>query len=178
MSAGLQFTFFLAPSDQAAFDSILRSSGDIAFLRVFSPSPSAQEAPTSVIEAMGKENIKLLIARRADVSKIGLVPVKGRNEFSYDSFSDPIIEFSRCYANDHFIRAGRLYRTDRYWNRAGERISKSPEFIEWASRLYKLARGSLTRVEQGCYAGKGALERRKADVAFEGLDIEVGSIPD
>jgi hypothetical protein len=45
-----------------------------------------------------------------------------------------------------------------------------------ADRLYKLAKASLTKVENGYYAGCEALERRNAGVAFEGLDIKIGSI--
>jgi hypothetical protein len=74
------------------------------------------------------------------------------------------------------MRASRLYRIDKYWGDDGKLVSKSPEFIDWADRLYKLAKASLTKVEQGCYAGAEALELRKAGVAFEGLDIEIGSV--
>ena len=103
-------------------------------------------------------------------------PIKGRGEFSCDPTFAPVIEFSRCYATDRFIRAGRLYRVDKYWDENKQLVSKPDAFIDWGDRLYKLAKASLTKVEQGCYAGAEALELRKAGVAFEGLDIEMGSV--
>lgn len=108
--------------------------------------------------------------------RVEFLPISGREEYSCDPTFAPVIEFSRCYETDRFIRAGRLYRVDKYWDENKQLVSKPQAFIDWADRLYKLAKGSLTKVEQGCYAGAEALELRKAGVAFEGLDIEVGSI--
>lgn len=178
MSGGIQFSFFLAPADEAAVDAVLRASGDIAFLKIWPSSPRAEEIESSIVAAMGQEILSILIARREDVSIIKFTPIKGRNVFGHDVFSDPVVEFDRCYINDRFIRAGRLYRIQKYWSHDGKQVSKSSEFIDWANRLFKLVKGSLTKVEQGCYAGAQALELRKRGVAFEGLDIEVGSIPD
>lgn len=178
MTGGRQFTFFLAPADQVAFEAVLRSVGDIAFLEVRPQCPEAIEVPNSIIRAMGEEDISLLIARRVDMSQILFTPIRGRSDFTYDVNKVPVIEFDRCYATSRFIRAGRLYRVDKYWDENRQLVSKPPEFIDWADRLYKLAKASLTKVEQGCYAGTEALELRKKGVAFEGLDIEVGAIPD
>ena len=127
---------------------------------------------------MGKEVLDLWIARRANHSEIIFKPLGSRDEFYCDQTFAPVIEFGRCYVTDRFIRAGRLYRVDKYWDENKQLVSKPDAFIDWADRLYKLAKASLTKVEQGCYAGVEALELRKKGVAFEGLDIEVGSIKD
>lgn len=119
---------------------------------------------------------RLLVARRVDLPRIDFAPIRGRNDFTYDINKAPVIEFDRCYVTDRFIRVGRLYRVDKYWDENKQLVSKPDAFIEWADRLYKLAKASLTKVEQGCYAGAEALELRKKGVAFEGLDIKVGSI--
>jgi hypothetical protein len=178
--AGRQFSFFLAQADQTALEVALRESGDLAFVNERSSSSKAEERASSVIQEIGKEPFGLLIARRADLKDILFRPIKGRQEFSCDINTQPVVEFSRfpSASTDRFIRAGRLYRIDKYWGDDGKLVSKPPEFIDWAERLYKLAKASLTKVEQGCYAGAEALELRKAGVAFEGLDIEVGSIKD
>lgn len=174
--AGKQFTFFLAPSDQMGFEEALRASGDVAFLRHWPKSAHPDELPTSQVSAMGKEVLDIWIARRADLHDIEFKPVGARGDFYCDPMFAPVIEFSRCYVTDRFIRAGRLYRVDQYWNANEQFVSKPGAFVDWADRLYKLAKASLTKVEQRCYAGAEALELRKAGVAFEGLDIEVGSI--
>lgn len=174
--AGRQFGFFLSGSDQVRFEEALRASGEIAFIEVWPKAPRAVELATSVISKMGEDTLKILITRREDMRHVEFRPIRGREVYSCDPTFAPIVEFSRCYVTDRFIRAGRLYRVDKYWDENKQLVSKPDAFIDWADRLYKLAKASLTKVEQGCYAGAEALELRKNSVAFEGLDIEVGSI--
>ncbi len=174
--SGRQFNFFLGPSDQVAFDEALRTSGDIAFIKDRSTSPKPEEQDSSVIHDLGKEPFRVLIARREDIANIRFRPIKGCDEFSCSVTSQLVIEFDRFFGNSRFIRAGRLYRIDKYWGDDGKLVSKPDAFIEWGDRLYKLAKKSLIKVEQGCFAGKEALEMRRAGAAFEGLDITMGSI--
>jgi hypothetical protein len=174
--AGRQFSFFLSGLDQVRFEKALRASGDIAFIENWPKRPRATELTASVISRMGEETLDILIARREDMQRVEYRPIKGREEYSCDPTFAPVVEFSRCYATARFIRAGRLYRVDKYWDKNKQLVSKSNAFIDWADRLYKLAKASLTKVERGYYAGSEALERRNAGVAFEGLDIKIGSI--
>jgi hypothetical protein len=176
--AGKQFSFFLGREDQLVFENALHLAGDVSFLKIWPKSSQPEVLPKSRVLAMGEEILDLLIAREADLPEIVFRPIQGRDVFSSDQFSAPVIEFGRCYVTDRYIRAGRLYRVDKYWNDNRELVSKPAEFIEWAERVYKFAKASLTKIEQGCYAGRQALDLRKSGVALEGLDIEVGSIKD
>jgi hypothetical protein len=176
--AGRQFSFFLGPADQLPFERAIRASGDVVFLKSWPRTSRPEIIADSVVTAPGKEILPILIARKEDIGKIVFTPVRGRDVFSCDAHTQPVIEFSRCYITDRFIRAGRLYRVDKYWGCDGTLATKSPEFVEWGERLYSLARRSLTRVEQGLFAGAEALKLRQTGVAFEGLDIAVGSIED
>jgi hypothetical protein len=173
---GKQFSFFLGQNDQGGFEEALRASGDIAFLKIWPRSPQPEELPTSHVLAMGEEILDLWIARREDIHKVEFRCVKGRDVFSCDPVIAPVIQFGRCFVTGRFIRAGRLHRVDKYWNPNNQLVRKPDAFIDWANRLYKLAQASLTKIEQGCYAGAEAMELRKAGVAFEGLDVGVGSI--
>lgn len=174
---GKQFGFFLAPSDQLEFERELRTSGDIVFLNERPSSPRAEELPTTQILKMGEEPLGVLIAQRADLRHLRFLVVKNADIYVCDTYDSLAVEFSRCYVADRFIRAGRLYHVDKYWDRYNNLTHKPTEFIDWAARLYKAAKKSLVKVEQGYFAGKEALELRAAGVAFEGLDIEIGSIP-
>lgn len=174
--AGKQFSFFLGVSDQIEFEDTMRSSGDIVFLRHWSQSARPEEVATSQVLAMGREVLGLWIARREDLSLIDFQPIKGRAEFACDPTVAPVIEFSRCYVTDRFIRAGRLYRVDKFWDDNRQLVGKPHAFIEWADTLYRLAKASLTKVEQGCYAGAEAIKLRETGVAFEGLDVKVGAL--
>ena len=57
---------------------------------------------------------------------------KGREKYWCDQTLSPVVEFSRCYATEHFIRAGRLYLLDKYWDANKQLVSKSNAFIDWA----------------------------------------------
>ena len=174
---GRQFSFFLGPNDQEPFEDGLRAAGDTTFLKYWPLSPFPEELQSSRVSEPGKEVLTILVACRADLPLIRFTHIKGRAEFSCQSSSAaPIVEFARCYVTDRFIRAGRLYRTDVYWNEANERQKKSPEFIAWADRLYKFGKRSLTPVDRFYYAGADALRLRSEGVAFEGLDIRIGSV--
>lgn len=174
--ASKHFTFFLGQNDQAEFEQALRTSGEIAFLKVWPNSPGAEELPTSVVSVMGKDILNLWIVRREDVGGIEFTPIRVRDVFSCDPIFEPVVEFGRCYATERFIRPGRLYKVNKYWNESRNLVRKSRAFVSWSDRLYGLAKESLTKIERGCYAGAEALALRKAGVAFEGLDIAVGSI--
>ena len=176
--AGKQFGFFLSSADQVGFEEALRSSGDIVFLKYWPSSRRPEEVDTSQISVMGQEILQLWISRKEDIPHVKFLPVKGRDTFSCDPTFAPVVEFGRCYETSRYIRSGRLYRVDKYWNEDKQLVDKPVEFIEWADRLYKAAKASLTKVEQGFYAGAEALTLRKAGIAFEGLDIEVGAIKD
>lgn len=116
---GKQFSFFLGPADQIRFEEALRSSGEIAFLKVWPTSAHPEEQPTSRVLAMGSEILDLWIARREDLSQIEFRQVKGRDVFSCDLTFAPVVEFGRCYVTDLYIRAGRLYWVDEYWDESG-----------------------------------------------------------
>lgn len=171
---GRQFSFFLGPNDQKPFEEALRASGDVVFLKHWPHSPEPEVLQSSVILELGKEDLNLWVARRADLPLIRFRPIEGRAQFSCDPAFAPVVEFSRSYVTNRFIRAGRLYRTDTYWNENDERQTKPPEFVAWADRLYKLGKRSLTLVEGPYYAGADALRLRDQSVAFEGLDIKIG----
>jgi hypothetical protein len=176
--AGRQFSLFIGLNDQEAFENAIRESGDIVFLNSKPLSSNPDELTNSTVREPGIDPFKILIARRIDVPSIEFHPIEGRPEYIYTHDVAPVVEFSRFpnVVDGRMIRASRLYRIDKYWGADGKLVSKSPEFIDWAERLYKLAKASLTKVEQGCYAGAEALEMRKQGIAFEGLDIEMGSI--
>jgi hypothetical protein len=176
--AGRQFGFFIGPSDQAPLERALRASGDVAFLNERPSSHVPEELTSSIITRFGEEPFKILIARRADLPLIEFRRIQGRADYSCDQDISPIVSFSRFpnVVDGRLIRASRLYRIDKYWGYDGNIVTKSPEFVGWGERLYRLAKKSLAKVEQGCFAGTEALDLRASGIAFEGLDIPTGSI--
>lgn len=177
--AGNQFSFFLGLTDQIAIEEAIRASGDVVFLADRSHSEVGEQLPSSIMLDPENECFRILLARRVDLPLLRFYPTGYRDDdFACNVMFQPIIEFDRTFAPKRFIRAGRFYRQDKYWNEDRELVSKSPEFILWADELYKLVKKTLTKVEQGCFAGPEALAMRKSGIPFEGLDIEYGSIDD
>ena len=141
--------------------------------------PPEEELASSIIDDPEQQSFGCLIARRADLADIRFKPTGYRDDdFSCNVTDEPVVEFDRFFLFKNFLRAGRFYRVDQYWNKDRELASKSPEFVEWADRLYKLVKKSLTKVEQGHFAGAEALTMRQSGIPFEGLDIDFASLED
>ncbi len=174
---GKQFSFYLGLTDQIALEEAIRASGDVLFLGRRSSSARGEEQASSILMDIENEWPLVLIARRADFPIIRFTPTYSTdNDFACKVLDQRIIEYDRMVGFKTFIRAGRLYRVDKFWDANNQLVSKSPQFVDWADHLYKLVKKSLTRVEQGFYAGREALAMRNTGVPFEGLDIEFNSI--
>lgn len=175
--AGKQFSFYIGLTDQIAIEEAIRASGDVVVLESRSGCKRGGERDSSIMRNPDNERFRVLIARRADFPLIRFHPTHSPdNDFACDDFTQPIVQFDRGFYFKRFFRACRMYRQDRYFNEHDELVSKSPEFIEWADRLYKLVKKSLIKVEQGRYAGREALAMRQSGIPFEELDIEFDSI--
>jgi hypothetical protein len=172
-----QFSFYIGMTDQIAIEEAIRASGDVAIFEDLSPEESGVERESSIMLDPVTEHFAILIARRADLPHIHYRPTGSpKNDYWCDEYRQPIVQFDRSFFFKRFIRAGRMYRHDRYYNEHDELVSKSPEFIEWADRLYKLVKKSLIKIERGRYAGREALAMRQSGIPFEELDIEFDSI--
>ena len=175
--AGKQFSFFLGLTDQIAIEEAIRASGDVVFLADRSHSEVGEQLPSSIMLDPENECFRILLARRVDLPLLRFHPTGYRDDdFACNVMFQPIVEFDRFLSFKRIIRAGRFYRQDKYWNEDRELVSKSPEFTLWADELYKLVKKTLTKVEQGFFAGPEALAMRKSGIPFEGLDIEFNTI--
>lgn len=87
-----------------------------------------------------------------------LTPVK--RTYFIDTLRSPVVEFSRCYQSDAFLRAGRFYFHSKFRGPGNIWIDKSPQFVAWATNLFKLVKASLVRELSldGAYVGRGARE--------------------
>jgi hypothetical protein len=175
--AGKQFSFYIGLTDQIAIEEAIRASGDVIVLEDRSPTDRGVERESSIMRDPESEIYRVLIARRADLPLIRFRPTGSTDrDFWCDPYNQPIVQFSRPLYFKRFIRAGRMYRHDRYYNEHDELVSKSAEFIEWADRLYKLVKKSLIKIERGRFAGSEAIAMRQSGIPFEELDIEFDSV--
>jgi hypothetical protein len=163
---GRQINFFLAEQDQEWFDSVLREVAPFVVLEGRSPAPVPITRPATLIERMGAEPLTVFLAETSDVR---LSPIRDRAEYSVDSQSEPVIEFSRCYCTASAIGRGRLYYVQKCWKDDGALVSKPETFIRWGQQLFRRVRTRLQRFDQFFYAGPEAIRAAARGVELKCL---------
>ncbi|WP_395647390.1 hypothetical protein [Terricaulis sp.] len=151
-----QINFFLAEEDEAPFEAMLRESGPfIAFPDVWqSPVPDVE--PTIRIRKMGAEAMLVLLTLKHMGQEVGARRTPGKLSYIVDTRRSPVIEFTRCFRGDTFIRRGRLYYSPTYYDEDGQSQRKSEDFVRWAEDVLVRTRRWLRRVDDHTYAGPAA----------------------
>ena len=151
-----QLNFFLNMDDQIALNSKFVDCDEMVFCKYQSCNNEPELVDTTLIENMGSEPLKVIILNRHDVNKIVFRRVEGKNLYSIDILRSPVIEYSRCYLTEDFIRRGRLYFAKDYYDENGLLIEKDSKFVAWAKRVVKEVRVDLAFEKPSNYYGKGA----------------------
>lgn len=164
---GKQLSLFLTKSDLEALERDLRSVIP-AIVFVKDHFPSSQPEVLSAISQLeyGVDALRVLIVRWPDLNKLEYTPIPARGGFFLSPIENPIVEFDRPYVTKEFIRAGRLYFIPSYWGE-GSKITKPPEFVEWADSIIALARRTLKRIPDKGYAGREALQLQEQGVRLD-----------
>jgi hypothetical protein len=165
---GRQINFFLGPSDQAPFEDALRRVDELAILQSRSRTPVPEPIASTVIRQYGIEPLRILLARPSDVSKISAHQILGSDEYTCDPVADLIVEFDRSYVSTGLIRPGRLFYYASLIGSEGP-VDKATAFVEWASGLFRGARGFLVRIDRYWWAGPEALRLSSLGHKLEGL---------
>jgi hypothetical protein len=167
---GSQINFFLGPQDLLTISKEIGSVGDPVFLHPTSEAIEPKEVE-NIIPVYGSEVLRILIARREDLPSIVFRPRQGHRDYISDTQDSLVIEFGRPYVADHLIRAGRLYRDDKFWLKDGHSQPKPEEWVSWAKKLFEKCRRSLARIgDSGYFAGQQAIAMRQTGVVFQQLD--------
>ncbi|MEZ4265912.1 MAG: hypothetical protein R3F39_06000 [Myxococcota bacterium] len=142
-----QVNLFLHPDDQAEFDRLLRSFGDVGFVPEFQRSAQVATVPDSLAPAarVDVEGSRLLLLHPDDVNSLRLVP--SGDHWLVDLAPLSAVHFDRSVLRDDRIVQGRLYFEPRYV-RDGQRVDKPAAFVARADQLLRGARRHLQRLEQ------------------------------
>lgn len=167
--SGRQLNFYLARSDQAPFEHVLRAVANLVILKSRSGSPRPELLENTVVTQFGGEPLRVLLAQPNELSSIVFHPIKGREEYSCDPILAPIVEFDRSYVGEDFIRLGRLYYVPEYFDDVGRLVSKRSAFLDWAERLMRATKAWLHEVNPDTYAGPGALALHRAGLRLQPL---------
>lgn len=165
-----QINFYILPEEQEWFESQLRQQGEFVVIRDLSSLSAPELADSTVVHEMGKERLRIYLARSSDVSCIVGRPIPAKSAWSIDEIRSPVVEFSRCYFDGRsLLRRGRLYVVTNYYD--GDCFVEKPtEFLDWAKSLLAIARRELVRRQDGDYI----THRAKASV--DAMEIELAAI--
>lgn len=138
-------------------EKVLKQKLDLLILANTSKTPSPVILPQLKLEKMGKEDLLVYLIRPCDLDKVRFYLVEELDECVIDSLYSPVIEFDRCYINKNKITRGRMYYVTGYYDENDEWIEKESEFLDWAQKLFKIAKKSLKRNRDlDAYVGEDA----------------------
>jgi hypothetical protein len=165
---GKQTSLFLLPDDYSELQTAIESCGPAAFL----PDPLPGDGLTTIksialsSEEMGKVNLRVFVARTADLGKIKLRSIPNLAIHAVNEQESPVIEFVRCYYTGTLLRRGRVYvGTD-----------ANSDFREWARAVFKALSKLLTRdrIGGGVYMSRRVVDwkrSRRAEWKRDGFEL-------
>lgn len=144
MSKQLRFYFDL--EDHTNLIETLRQNEDIAILKCWQSSHIAKESPSINIPTEDGFELFFCLTWRAYLDQIKSTKIPGREVWSIDIRTSPVIEFTRSYCSDNFVRQGRIFcATDFY---EGDVLVRKPaDFLSGVDRVFKEVRKFSKKIE-------------------------------
>lgn len=162
---GRQINFYLSDGDQEELCRRLDVMGEVlAVMPPFSQPRVDGQAVLPLSRWRPGEHTPMLF-RPDDRKK--LVFRRSVPGYFVDDMRSPVVEFSRCVTTNDVIRRGRLYYIAEYFNDENQKISKDPDFINWAKKLFKMAKGVCVESRDGVLIGKEAQYMARLGYRFE-----------
>jgi hypothetical protein len=134
---GRQINYYMTAEDHRAFEERLRRAGDFVAIRHKSKKPG----PQAVDLSSSLDTLYLYLVRPDDLSAVITEEIPARGEYFVRGDLSPVVEHDRCFQGDGFIRPGRLYFEEKYVSKDRRWVAKNEDFIVWARRLLRQARG-------------------------------------
>jgi hypothetical protein len=173
---GRQVNFYMNADDQARMNEIILSGlPEVVVLKREINIQALEFLDTTERKDCDGESYWVLLARQHDIKKIiidppfmtTVPPFRVRNIVNLDL--SPVVDYHRCAIrpnepNGPIIQSGRIYyHAEYYTNNYTVKVSKDPEFIKFAQKLFGLFKKNLIYIkERGFhYYGEGALRDEK-----------------
>lgn len=172
---GHQVNFYMNADDQAKMNGIiLEDLPGMIILKREMQKQQLEFLETTEQTKYDEESFWILLARRQDITKIlidppfttTVPPFRVRNIVNLDV--SPVVDYHRCAIrtntpNGNVIQGGRLYYHSMYYiDNFTRKVSKEPEFLKFAQKLFNLFKKNLIyKKDVGNYFGEGALRDEK-----------------
>src|SRR5262245_31553510 len=151
---GRQVNFYMNPEDLLALQAEMARRGNVAIFASRSANSSPAQLSNVTVGVYGQEDLMIYLARSQDVAVIHARPAESPGSgFFIDSNVSPVLEFSRCYCADNFIRRGRFWVSTGRLDGNGKRMRPDREFLRWADGWIGWIRRHFTRLDGGDYVG-------------------------
>jgi hypothetical protein len=163
---GHQIRFFLSQKDALELEKELISMECAGILHSRSRGPFPQSVESVDLVEDGRRWLFFCFARKADIDFIVNEHIPTQGYWSINTLKSPVVEFMHSPCDAGVLRNGRLYYEEYYYDSSqAVMMRKSPDFVEWAQRLFARTRRFLTHDKDlGAYMGKEAIEMRKAGI--------------
>ncbi len=106
---GQQINFFLHQDDQADFDRLLKTFGDIVILPYYHYDNKVSTIEDTIIRDITKEGRRVYLIRKSEFRNIPLTHIEKFGYWLVDDRTLPIIHFDRCITKHDRIVRGRIY---------------------------------------------------------------------
>ena len=180
---GRQINFFLHQDDQADFDRLLKTFGDIVILPYYHYDNEVSTIEDTLIRDRAREGRRVYIIRRSDFKNILLTHIEKFGYWLVDDRALPIVHFDRGVTEEDKIERGRIYfEPDFVDPREMKMVKKSDDFIIWADNIIKTVRRKLKKHKYSLgvhtyteYLGENAVkwkELNRAEIAAAGAELK------
>ena len=186
---GRQINFFLHRDDEAGFDRLLKTFGDIVLLPYYHFDNKVSTIEDTLIRDEMKEGRRVYLMRRSDFNNIPLRHIEKFGYWLVDDLALPIIHFDRCVTKDDKIEGGRLYFQTEFVDSQGMRmLQKSDDFIKWAEKIINAVRRKLNKHKHNyglgtpsytAYLGDNAVkwkEFNRAEIGAAGGELKSSTV--
>ena len=184
---GRQINFFLHQDDQADFDRLLKTFGDIALLPYYHRDGKVSTIEDTLIRDASKEGRRVYLIRRSDFKNIPLTHIEKFGYWLVDDRALPIVHFDRGVTKDDKIERGRIYfQPDFVDSQEMRMVKKSDDCIKWADNSIKSVRRKLKKhkYKLGAYTyteylGENAMkwkEFNRAEIAAAGAELKSSTV--
>ena len=141
---GRQVNFFLHSDDQADFDKLLKSFGELVLIPYYHYDNVVSTVSDTILIDPRKDGTRIYLVRPENLQDIKLKHIEKFNYWLVDETSLPVLHYDRCVTKDNEILSGRLYFQPQFVSN-GNWCNKSDIFVNWADHIIKTVRRKLKK---------------------------------
>jgi hypothetical protein len=158
---GRQVSFVLTWEDSEALFLEFRTRLDFVIIHSRTAKDEPRILDTPHCNENGRYWLYLFLTQPHRISEVIMRKVAKQDYWTIDDLRSPVVEFTHSFTDATRIRVGRLWYESTYYGENGELVTKPKDFLDWADRILKITRRTLTK-DGNYYFGKEALEKVKS----------------